>query len=123
MTELLLVGLGGGIGAMGRYMIGKIPITDIPYPVNTFIINVAGAFLIGLFMAAGNRLNIGDSRLILFLTTGICGGFSTLATLSAESLTMLQSGRFLACLLYCTATFAVCITATYVGTCVARIGL
>ena len=109
MTELLLVGLGGGIGAMGRYMIGKIPIADISYPVNTFIINVAGAFLIGLFMAAGSRLNI--------------GGFSTLATLSAESLTMLQSGRFLACLLYCTATFAVCITATYVGTCVARIGL
>ena len=85
MTELLLVGLGGGIGAMGRYMIGKIPIADIPYPVNTFIINVAGAFFIGLFMAAGSRLNIGDSRLILFLTTGICGGFSTLATLSAES--------------------------------------
>ena len=81
MTELLLVGLGGGIGAMGRYMIGKIPIADIPYPVNTFIINVAGAFLIGLFMAAGSRLNIGDSRLILFLTTGICGGFSTLAAL------------------------------------------
>lgn len=123
MIEVLLVGLGGGIGAMGRYLIGKIHIADIPYPVNTFIINVMGAFLIGLFMAAGSRLNMSDSRFILFATTGLCGGFSTLAALSAESLSMLQSGRFIACLLYCTATFVVCISATYAGSCVGRIGL
>ncbi|MDO4393519.1 MAG: CrcB family protein [Bacillota bacterium] len=123
MIRVLLVGLGGGIGAMGRYLMGRIPIANIPYPVNTFVINVIGAFLIGLFLAAGSRMNVTDSKLILFLTTGVCGGFSTLAALSAESLTMLQSGRFLGCLLYCTATFAVCITATYMGTCIAKIGI
>lgn len=123
MSECLLVGLGGGIGAMARYLMGKVPMVDIPYPVHTFVINLIGAFMIGLFLSIGIRLGIGDSRLVLFLTTGLCGGFSTLAALSAESLTMIQSGRLGAALLYCTATIVICVIATWAGTRIGRIGM
>lgn len=120
MFECLLVGLGGGIGAMGRYLMGKAPMPDIPYPVHTFVINLIGAFCIGLFLALGSRLHL-DPKFVTFLTAGICGGFSTLAALSVESLQMIQSGRIGAVLLYCTATVVLCVLATWAATRIVRI--
>ncbi|MBQ0079257.1 MAG: fluoride efflux transporter CrcB [Eubacterium sp.] len=123
MIECGLVALGGAMGATGRYLMGKVPMWDIPYPVNTFVINVIGCFVIGLVIGLGDRFDMADSRAALFMKTGICGGFSTLAALSAESLDMIQNGRFGAALLYCVATLVVCLTATYVGTLMAKLNV
>ena len=121
MAECLLVGLGGGIGAMGRFIVGKISLGDIPYPINTFIVNVVGAFLIGLFYAVGARLGVDDSRIILFLTTGLCGGFTTMSTFSREMLTMIENGRVGVAVLYCMVTVVICVVATWLGACAGKI--
>lgn len=73
MFNCIIVGLGGFIGAVLRYLIGKLSVgMENGFPVKTLLINVAGAFVIGIVvaLAAKNSLN---PRLVLFLKVGICG--------------------------------------------------
>lgn len=76
MRSVLLVGLGGALGAVCRYLIGRIPV-HAPFPILTLLINVTGALLIGAvtgFMLRGNGLS---EAAVLFWKTGVCGGFTT----------------------------------------------
>ena len=74
MTECVIVGLGGCIGAICRYLIGLLPLSHSSgFPLKTFFINIAGAFLIGLVTALAARNSL-HPRLALFLKVGICGG-------------------------------------------------
>lgn len=122
MIEVGLVAIGGAMGATGRYLMGKVPMWDIPYPVNTFVINIIGCFVIGLAIGMGTRFEFANGKFAIFMKTGLCGGFSTLAAVSAESLSMIESGRMGAALLYCVATFTICILACWAGTVVAKMG-
>ena len=94
MLNFLAVGAGGFIGAAARYAMSLIPLDRSGvFPVNTLIINVLGAFIIGIITAAAAK-NAGLSpRMILFLKTGICGGFTTFSTFSLETAGLMQSGR------------------------------
>ena len=77
MTNCIIVGLGGFLGAVARYLIGLIPINpQNGFPVKTLLINIAGAFVIGLVVALGAKKDW-NPQLILFLKVGICGGFTT----------------------------------------------
>ena len=101
MLNCVIVGLGGFIGAVLRYLISLIPIKNPDsFPINTFIINILGALIIGIiaFTAAKNQ-NL-DAKLILFLKVGICGGFTTFSTFTNESLLMLRTGQLLPLALY-----------------------
>ena len=77
MSNVFTVALGGALGAVCRYLITLLPMNpESGFPVKTFLINVAGSFLIGVVaaLAARNALN---PRTVLFLKVGICGGFTT----------------------------------------------
>lgn len=81
MTDCLIVGLGGFIGSVCRFMISKLPLSaEGSFPLNTFIINILGAFAIGCIVAAAGKDL--DPRAVLFLKVGICGGFTTFSTFS-----------------------------------------
>lgn len=99
--NILAVGLGGALGAVCRYLLGQIiPKLSSGFPLGTFAVNIIGCFAIGLVVGlAGRHSNI-DSRLILFLQTGICGGFTTFSTFSLESLTLIEEGRITIGILY-----------------------
>lgn len=101
MLNCLAVGLGGFIGAVIRYLISLIPIKN-PYsfPINTFIINIAGAFAIGCIAYAMSKNQNIDSRLILFLKVGICGGFTTFSTFSLETAELIKNGSVLIAVIY-----------------------
>lgn len=100
-TELLLVGLGGAAGSMARYAAGLI----VPGPGGTLIVNVFGAFLLGLLVETVLRLTARspeDSeralrlrRWRLLLGTGVLGGFTTYSLLAADVAEFLISGRIL----------------------------
>ena len=94
MLNFLAVGAGGFIGAAARYAMSLIPLDRSGvFPVNTLITNVLGAFIIGIITAAAAK-NAGLSpRMILFLKTGICGGFTTFSTFALETAGLIQSGR------------------------------
>ncbi len=72
MMDCLMVGLGGFVGSVCRYLISRVPLgSGSGFPVNTFVINIAGAFAIGcIASAAGRDL---DERLLLFLKVAYAG--------------------------------------------------
>lgn len=76
MVAVLCVGLGGFIGSVGRYLLGLVPVEG-DFPLMTFAVNFAGAVLIGaVFEAATEGSGLPDNA-VLFLKTGVCGGFTT----------------------------------------------
>ena len=92
LIKCLIVGLGGALGSMIRYLIGLIPIHETTtFPINTFIVNILGAIAIG-FVAFYATENI-DENWLLFLKVGICGGFTTFSTFAIETGTLLKNGN------------------------------
>lgn len=112
MLNCIVIGAGGFIGAVMRYLVSLIPIKNpASFPVNTFIINVIGAFVIGCIAAAASKNPSLDSRLLLFLKVGLCGGFTTFSTFSLETAELLKSGSTATALLYVAASVLFCILA------------
>jgi CrcB protein len=101
MIECLFVGIGGFVGSVCRYLIGLIPINPSNgFPVKTLIINIAGAFAIGLIVAiAGKHASI-NPRIVLMLKTGVCGGFTTFSTFALEISDLIQAGSWTAAIVY-----------------------
>lgn len=101
LLNFLVVGIGGFTGAGLRYLIGEMPVFAFAaFPLSTFLINVTGAFAVGL-IAEFAAYSSGISPLVvLFLKTGLCGGFTTFSAFSLESANMLLDGRTSVCLFY-----------------------
>ncbi len=115
LPMLLAVVGGGAIGSVARYVIGVVlPHSSGAFPLSTLLINVAGSFLIGLFM---RLLDAPDHNQVLrvALTVGICGGFTTFSTFSAETVTLLQQGRAGRAALYVSVSIAAGVVATFTG--------
>jgi CrcB protein len=98
--ECFLVGLGGFVGSILRYLIGFIPINESSsFPTNTFIINILGTLLISLIAFYitnydANQINPSTLKsLILFLKVGVCGGFTTFSTFALETGDLIKSGN------------------------------
>jgi len=97
----LLVALGGGIGAAARFWLaGAVPVRRPPsLPWGTITVNVVGSFVIGvvsglvLTVGAGAGAGAGAEAWRLFLATGICGGFTTFSTATAESVALARRGH------------------------------
>lgn len=94
MKNILLVGAGGFIGAVLRYLIGLLPLGHSDgFPVKTLIINIVGAFAIGLITALAAKRGSADSAFVLMLRVGVCGGFTTFSTFAFESVSLMQNGK------------------------------
>lgn len=111
--DCLFVALGGAVGSVSRYLLGKLPVRTAGFPVITLGINVIGAFLIGLIVAAVGKHSGWDPRLVLFLKVGFCGGFTTFSTFSLETVQLFQSGRTGLGLLYAAASVVLGIAAVF----------
>ncbi len=108
MLSCLVVGTGGFLGSVARYLMGLIPVP-------TIVINIIGAFLIGVISACALKDTQFDPRLLLFLKVGICGGFTTFSTFSLDAVDMLRSGAYLPAVLYMVLSVVFCLGATIVG--------
>ncbi|MBK5271253.1 MAG: fluoride efflux transporter CrcB [Bacteroidia bacterium] len=102
MKNILLIGLGGGIGSIARYLCQKwfsISYTQT-FPWGTFVVNLIGCFLIGLVYAASEKGTALSPQTRLFLATGFCGGFTTFSTFAFENMELFRSGDTAYFLLY-----------------------
>lgn len=100
MIKCLIVGAGGAIGAIGRYLIGLLPMNpENGFPVKTFLINVIGCFIIGIIAALADR-NAVNPNLVLLIKVGICGGFTTFSSFALETEGLLAKGQTVVALMY-----------------------
>ena len=116
MKHLILVFLGGGIGSVLRFLIGKwlnSPTTGIPY--GTFAANIIGSLLIGIILGVAAKNNTLSSNQTLLLATGFCGGFTTFSTFAYENHVFLKSGDFTSFALYTVASFIIGFLAVFAG--------
>ena len=114
IRNFLMVGLGGGIGAMLRFffsMQGK----TASFPYATLLINISGSLLIGIFFAWSTRQENFGTGLQLFFMTGICGGFTTFSAFSLENVQLLRAGLYGTAALYICMSVAACIAAAFLG--------
>lgn len=90
MTELdpaHLVGLGGAVGAVLRYWVGRL-VADHEFPVATLAVNAAGSFVLGLLVFGGS-----GEVTVLAVGTGICGSFTTFSSFSYETVRLWETDR------------------------------
>jgi len=115
--NILLVGLGGGVGSIARFLCQKYIYTwhPHPFPFGTLIVNVTGCFLIGLFYALAEKGNLLTPEWRILLTTGFCGGFTTFSTFALENVTLLRTGDLVYFLWYTAASVVLGILATWLG--------
>ena len=95
MKEILIIGTGGFLGAVLRYLAVvsmQVFKTRHQIPLGTLLVNVIGCLLIGFLavMAENSRLLPADTR--NFLIVGILGAFTTFSTFGYESMSMLRNG-------------------------------
>lgn len=115
MIECLLVGLGGFLGSVLRYLIGLMYVnTDSGFPLKTFIINILGAFVIGALSSIAMKYNV-NSKVILFLKVGLCGGFTTFSTFALETQELLKNDRVGVAIIYVTLSVVIGVTAVVLG--------
>ncbi len=99
--NILLVAVGGAIGAMARYLIGGWiqGWVGSSFPWGTLVINVSGSLIIGLVLGLVDRGAL-SSQARLLLAVGVLGGYTTFSTFSYEGLQMVQSGDYGSLLVY-----------------------
>lgn len=113
MKELLLVFIGGGMGSVLRYLVGRL-MSSSSFPWGTFAVNITGCFLIGLLSTWIARHSLSpDMRLLLIV--GLCGGFTTFSTFSNEALALMRNGQLPLCLAYIIGSIALGVIAAYIG--------
>lgn len=116
MLNCLCVGLGGFLGAVFRYLLGMLPLSErFEFPFVTFGINILGAFVIGVVSEIAVKYGMSDSRMILLLKTGVCGGFTTFSTFSLESSSLISAGKYGIAICYIVCSVAACLLAVIAG--------
>jgi CrcB protein len=85
------------------------------FPYGTLVVNIIGAYFIGLIMEAGLRSTLISDTLRLGLTVGFLGGLTTFSTFSYETFTLLEDGQVMLAFSNILASVAVCILFTWLG--------
>ena len=122
LKQFLLVGLGGAAGSMLRFLVSVLTAKyyAAAFPLATFLINLLGCFLIGVFIGWFGHSGQLNQHLRLLLVTGFCGGYTTFSTFSAENLNLLQSGHHLTAFGYMATSIVAGILAVWCGLSIAK---
>lgn len=116
MNNLLLVALGGSIGAVFRYLISifMIQVFGSSFPFGTLLVNVLGSFLMGLIYALGQMSHI-SPELKALIGVGLLGALTTFSTFSNETLLLMQEGDWLKAALNVVLNLSLCLFMVYLG--------
>ena len=114
--DIIIVGIGSGIGGICRYIISLfMSQTHSGFPWGTFIVNVAGCMLIGILWGITSRFHSLPPAISLFLIVGFCGGFTTFSTFSREGLNLLQANNYFLFSIYVIGSIVLGILAVTIG--------
>jgi fluoride exporter len=118
MNKLILVGIGGFIGATLRYLLSAYVqnmTQNAIFPYGTFAVNMIGCFLIGMGAYLVETQSGMTSEMRLLLLVGLLGSFTTYSTYSSETVTLLQGQRVLLALVNSVAHLVIGLSAVVLG--------
>ncbi|MDR1056389.1 MAG: fluoride efflux transporter CrcB [Prevotellaceae bacterium] len=123
MKQILLVGLGGGVGSILRYLTSFFIFKkySTAFPWGTFVVNILGCLIIGFLIGLSEKSDILDKDLRLLLVTGFCGGYTTFSAFSAENFQLFETGNYILLTTYIAASVIIGILATWSGYILAKI--
>jgi CrcB protein len=122
MRMIWYVALGGAVGSVLRYLVGVAvqARSGIDFPLGTLVVNLSGCLLLGFLI----RYALGTSAITpevrAFLTTGLCGGYTTFSTFSYETVSLIQDGDWRRAALYVGLSVAGSIVGVMLGIAAAR---
>ena len=102
IKEFIIAGLGSFIGGGLRFIVSHWIHTfnESSFPLGTLVVNILGCLLIGIFYAMSERCNWVGPDLKLFLTIGLCGGFTTFSTFINENILLFKASQLLSLSIY-----------------------
>ncbi|MPS75064.1 MAG: fluoride efflux transporter CrcB [Chryseobacterium sp.] len=115
MRNLIYIFLGGGLGSVARFLISNYSqkLWNIDgFPMGTFVVNMTGCFLIGILSAYFLKV---DNSLRYLLITGVCGGYTTFSTFSAENYSLWQNGNYGMLILYALSSLILGLIMVFLG--------
>ena len=92
--EFIFLGMGSVLGAFLRYKLTESPLIFNTLPVNVLIVNIAGAFILGVFIVLSQQWNL-DSKYSLFAAVGFCGSLTTMSAFALDSSNLLESNQYI----------------------------
>ncbi|MDY0269223.1 fluoride efflux transporter CrcB [Trichloromonas sp.] len=122
MTTAVLIAGCGALGCLARYYLSGwvYNLLGRGFPYGTFVVNILGAFLIGLLMEFGLRGTVIPQALRVGLTVGFLGGLTTFSTFSLETFKLLEDGQFFTAFGNILTSVTVCLLCTWLGISLAR---
>lgn len=114
---LVLVGIGGALGSVLRYLTTLIVAKYFStiFPLATFIINILGCLLIGILMGWLEKNQLTDASIKWLLVTGFCGSYTTFSAFGYENITLLQNGNSALAFLYIISSVVIGLIAVWLG--------
>ena len=120
LLNCLLVGVGGFVGSMLRYLCTVVaPSTSFPW--TTIAINVAGSFVLAVLVGLVARGVLLDDHISLMLRVGLCGGFTAFGALVLEALEFIEQGQVAMALVYMVLSCTLGVLAVFAGSWVTRL--
>ena len=122
MRKYIFIAIGGMLGAILRYFIKGIHISHYEgiMPINTFLINISGSFLLALILTISFEIYEVDADLRLGIATGLLGAYTTFSTLCKETVNLISQGYYFSSLSYIGFSTIFGLVAAYIGVIIAR---
>lgn len=116
------VAVGSGIGGVARLLLGSViqQKAGTSFPLGTLLINITGSFILGFLIRYALGTPGITPEIRAFLTTGLCGGYTTFSTFSFETATLIEDGRYERASLYILLSVGVALLGTFGGFATAR---
>lgn len=133
MLNYLYVAVGSAVGGLARFVVGtwlQGRLDDwaphagaapfLPFPIGTLLVNVSGSFLMGVIIVVVSRQGPHADATRLLLAVGLCGGYTTFSTFSADTVGLLENGGGALAMLNIVASVVLALLAVLAGAFVAR---
>ena len=116
MSHILLVGLGGALGAIARYGIDRIALIQVGSTViGTLFVNISGSFLLGLLTGILISNSGWSESTRIFFAVGFLGSYTTFSTLSLATVQALEKGDLQVAILNITGSVILGLSAAFIG--------
>lgn len=117
LKTILYIAIGGAVGSVLRFLTTLLvsKYWSNNFPLATFLVNIIGCFLIGLFVGYLAKNQLEDSNIKWFLVTGLCGGFTTFSAFGMENYNLFQNNNSLLAFGYIAASIILGLFAVWFG--------